>query len=83
MRLRPLRADMVQYMRKRNLTRKYAKASRLFELNSRHPSLHFELLEPRERGVHSFRIDRKYRALFLLVAPDEAEVFSITNHYKK
>ncbi|MBK9331623.1 MAG: type II toxin-antitoxin system YoeB family toxin, partial [Ignavibacteria bacterium] len=41
-----------------------------------------ELLEPHWRGIYSFRIDQKYRALFIM-ADGEAEIFQITNHYKK
>lgn len=64
------------------LEKKFAKALKLFVLNHRHPSLHTELLEPRHRGIYSFRIDRKFRALFFLTA-NGAEIFKITNHYKK
>ena len=56
--------------------------SALFESNLRHPSLHVELLEPRWRGIYSFRLDRKFRALFFITLDGEAEVFQITNHYR-
>lgn len=58
------------------------KSSTLFVADSRYPSLHTELLEPHWRGIYSFRIDRKFRALFL-VTNGLAGVFAITNHYKK
>lgn len=54
----------------------------LFESNIKHPSLHTELLQPQSSGIYSFRIDKKYRALFF-IADDAVEVFAITNHYKK
>jgi len=54
----------------------------LFKDNIGHPSLNTELLNPKSRGIYSFRIDKKYRALFF-ISDGEAEVFQITNHYKK
>ncbi len=83
MNIDPLRADLESYIRSRKLGAKWKKALILFESNIRHPSLHVELLEPHWRGVYSFRIDRKYRALFFLTPRGTAEVFAITNHYKK
>ncbi|PIY59759.1 hypothetical protein COY96_00115 [Candidatus Wolfebacteria bacterium CG_4_10_14_0_8_um_filter_37_11] len=53
-----------------------------FNKDIRHSSLRVELLEPRWRGIYSFRIDNKYRVLFFIV-DGIAEVFKITNHYKK
>ncbi|TSC72011.1 MAG: hypothetical protein G01um101438_771 [Parcubacteria group bacterium Gr01-1014_38] len=77
-----LRRDLEKYLQKHQLAKKWAKARRLFEQNIRHPSLNVELLEPRWRGIYSFRIDQKYRALFFLV-DGKAEVFAITKHYRK
>lgn len=82
MKIKPIRHDLMSYLSKHNLTKKYIKASKLFEQNIHHPSLNTELLEPRKHGIYSFRIDKKYRALFFIDGL-EAEVFQITNHYKK
>lgn len=82
MELDSLRRDLTEFLADRNLAGKWEKAVRLFRRNTRHPSLHTELLEPRWRGIYSFRLDRKYRALFFIVG-GKAEVFQITNHYKK
>lgn len=65
-----------------SLKRKWNKAKRFFETNIRHPSLQTELLEPHWRGIYSFRLDHKYRALFF-ITEGKAEVFKITKHYKK
>lgn len=64
------------------LTRKFAKQCRLLERDPSYPSLKVELLEPRQYGVYSFRIDRKYRALFVF-RPDKQgiEILNITVHY--
>ena len=83
MKIKQLHGDVSEYLKKRNLINKWEKAFRLFENNMRHPSLQTELLEPHWRGIYSFRIDKKYRALFFISGNDEAEVFKITNHYKK
>jgi len=82
MRIRPLRKDLVEYLSAHNLRDRWRKACSFFETNIRHPSLETELLEPHWHGIHSFRIDRKYRALFIIEG-GEAEIFKITNHYKK
>ena len=63
--------------------KKWQKARLLFEQNIRHVSLKTELLQPHWRGIYSFRIDQKYRALFFIQKDGSAEVFAITNHYKK
>ena len=83
MKIVPLHADVLAYLREHQLIRKWEKASRLFEENIRHPSLKTELMEPHWRGVYSFRVDRKYRALFLIISHNEAEVIAVANHYKK
>ena len=83
MKIVPLHADVLAYLREHQLIRKWEKASKLFEANIRHPSLNTELMEPHWRGVYSFRVDRKYRALFLIISHDEAEVIAVTNHYRK
>ncbi len=82
MKIKPLRKDLNDYLEKHNLSKKWNKALKLFEQNISHPSLNTELLEPKSRGIYSFRIDKKFRALFFMVG-SEAEIFQITNHYKK
>lgn len=82
MQLKPLRKDIEVSISKYSLRRKWDKAKRFFEANIRHPSLQTELLEPHWRGIYSFRLDRKYRALFF-ITEGKAEVFKITKHYKK
>ena len=83
MNIEPLRPDIREYLRRRQLIKKWDKASALFGRDIRHQSLNVELLEPHWRGIYSFRIDRKYRALFFLTQRGTAEVFAVTNHYKK
>lgn len=82
MRIKPIREDLKQYLENHTLVKKWEKAVKLFEQNMRHPSLHAELLEPRWRGIYSFRLDKQYRVLFF-ITNGEAEVFQITKHYQR
>lgn len=77
-----MRDDILELLKKRNLTKKWLKARSLFEKNIRYPSLNVELMKPHWRGIYSFRIDKKYRALFFM-SENKVEIFQITNHYKK
>lgn len=74
MRIKSLRRDIEETIDKYGLRRKWNKAKSLFEDNIRHNSLHTELLEPHWRGIYSFRLDKKYRALFFITG-GRAEVF--------
>ena len=82
MKIKPLRNDLKVYLAMHNLVKKWEKVKILFETNINHPSLTTELLEPKWRGIYSFRIDKKYRAVFFIEG-ENVEVFQITNHYKK
>ena len=82
MEIKPLRGELKEFIRKYSLVKKWKKAKSLFKKSIRYPSLHTELLEPRWRGIYSFRLDRKYRALFF-ISDGDAEIFQITKHYKK
>ena len=78
----PLPKELEAYLKKRDLTVKFNKQRRLFEQNISHPSLHVELLEPAHLRFYSFRIDRKYRAIFIFIGSDIIEIVDINNHYK-
>jgi len=41
-----------------------------------------ELLEPKHRLLYSFRLDRKYRAIFAYVENETIEIITFTNHYQ-
>ncbi|MBI2589840.1 hypothetical protein HYW32_02360 [Candidatus Berkelbacteria bacterium] len=76
-----LRPDLVKTLRRYQLEKKFAKQLALFINNPRHPSLNTELLEPKKRGLYSLRIDRKFRAIYIFLSRDLAEIISITHHY--
>jgi len=82
MRIKPLRPDINTYLVKHNIKKKYEKQIALFQNNPRHPSLNTEILEPKHLRIYSFRIDRKYRAIFIFLSKDEVEIVDINDHYQ-
>jgi len=82
MKIKALKEKTEKYLEKHQLKKKFDKAKTLFEQDINHPSLNVEIMEPKHLKVYSFRIDKKYRALFI-VTNGEAEIITITNHYKK
>jgi len=82
MRLNPIRNDHLRYLKRRGLLKKFEKQRQIFEKNPRHPSLHTERLKPLSLKLYSFRIDLKYRVIFLLKTPSEAEIVDINDHYQ-
>ncbi len=83
MHVKPLRNDLLRYIKKRGLTKKFSKQLTLLTDNPRHPSLNTEILEPKKLRLYSFRVDRKYRAIFILMTHDEAEIVDINDHYQR
>ncbi len=82
MKIKPLKPKLQKYVASHNLTEKVAKQIQLFVENPSHPSLNTEKLEPREFGLYSFRIDRKYRAIFHILIKNEVEIVDINDHYQ-
>lgn len=78
-----LREDVKEYIKKHGLAKKWDKAKKLFENDPSHHSLNTELLEPKHRLIYSFRIDIKYRALFICLQEEKVEVIAVTKHYRK
>ena len=82
MSVKPLRADLLTYLKKHNIEKKFAKQVKLFEQNPRYPSLNTETLEPKQLKIYSFRIDRKYRVIFIFSSPEVVEIIDINDHYQ-
>jgi len=82
MSVKPLRIDLLTYLKKHNIKKKFDKQIKLFEENPRYPSLNTEILEPKHLKIYSFRIDKKYRAVFIFTTPDEIEIIDINDHYQ-
>lgn len=78
-----LRDDILDYLRKHNIEKSFNKSIKLFLNNPNHPSLNNELLQPKHRGIYSFRINLKYRAIYYYPKSNKIEIIAITNHYKK
>jgi len=82
MQIMPLHKDIRKYLERKKLKRKFEKQEKLFEKNPFHPNLKTELLEPKKMRIWSFRIDRKYRAIFIFLNRDAVEITDVNNHYK-
>ena len=52
-----------------------------FKADTRHRSLNFELLEPRQAGLYSIRINDQYRAILVKVKPDEYSVIDVLDYH--
>ena len=82
MKILPLHRELELYLEKRKLKDKFIKQKRLFEQNPLHPGINTELMEPRHLRIWSFRINRKYRAIFIFHEKDVVEIIDVNNHYK-
>lgn len=82
MKIFPLHSGIFEYLKKRNLLKKFAKQKSLFEQNPFHPGLNTEPLEPKKMRIWSFRIDGKYRAIFIFREKDAIEIIDANNHYQ-
>lgn len=79
----PFSKMVLKKVRAFGLDKKFKKQIDLFSQDHRHPSLHTELLLPKEYGIYSFRVDQKYRALFVFRKDKNAvEILNITTHYQ-
>ena len=81
MKIKELNNKLNEYIMTHQIEKKFQKAKALFENDFNHPSLNVEILEPKNLKIYSFRIDLKYRAIFIIV-DNEAEILTITNHYQ-
>jgi plasmid maintenance system killer protein len=77
----PLTPRQQRYLKDKGLEKKFVKQLSFLLKNSLHFSLNLELLEPKTKGLYSFRLDRQYRVIFIFTKGD-IEVITITNHYR-
>ncbi len=82
MKIKPLNKKQKDYLTRHQLNKKFSKQAKFFQDNPRYPSLNTELLEPESERVYSFRIDRKYRTLFIFLTSEEIEIIDINVHYQ-
>ncbi len=78
----PIQKDISEYLKKRNLEKKFIKQLSLLRANISYPSLEVELLEPKSLKIWSFRVDKKYRVIFIFRETQVIEVLDVNNHYK-
>jgi len=78
----PIHREIIAYAKKRGLLPKFNKQVSTLKNNPKHPGLNLEILEPREFKIYSFRIDKKYRAIFIYIAPQIIEIIDVNNHYQ-
>jgi len=82
MNINPLSTRLQKYLKDHQIEDKYQKQILILAENPKHPSLNIELLEPKNHCIYSFRVDRKYRALFIYREDNKSlEIISITLHY--
>lgn len=82
MKVKPIKPRLVRYLQKNNLSKKFQKQVALLEIDPRYPSLNTERLEPKKLRLYSFRIDRKYRAIFIMTKGEKIEIIDVNNHYE-
>lgn len=82
MQIKPLKAKFKRYLVAHQLEKKFNKQVALFQQDPSYPSLKTELLKPQSERIYSFRIDRKYRVIFIFISPDEIEIIDINDHYQ-
>lgn len=82
MKILPVHKEILEYLSARHLEKKFEKQIAFLESNPFHPSLETELLEPKHVRIWSFRVDRKYRAIFIFRERDAIEILDVNNHYQ-
>jgi len=79
----PLTPKLRQKIKRYRLEKQFNKQVKFLSQNPKHPGLQVELLEPKSYGIYSFRINIKFRALFIFRDDKRAiEILNITVHYK-
>ena len=79
--IKPLKADLKNYLEKHSLEKKWQKAKLTLEINPAYPALNFEKVVLEGIVFYSFRLDKKYRGICLLNG-GEFEIIAFTNHYR-
>ncbi|HAS84517.1 MAG TPA: hypothetical protein DCS23_00365 [Candidatus Yonathbacteria bacterium] len=82
MKILPIHPEIEEYLKTHKLVKKFEKQSKFFEKDPTYPSLEAELLEPKHLKIYSFRVDKKYRAIFVFIRRDAVEIIDVNNHYR-
>jgi len=78
----PLHPEIKKIIEKKGLVKKFEKQVTLFCSDPFYPGLNTEILEPKQMRIWSFRIDKKFRAIFIFRKPNEIEILDVNNHYQ-
>ena len=78
----PLKKRLIKYLETKNIVKQFEKQRQLFEANPFYPSLYTKILKPKHFRIYSFRVTKKYRALFVYRGSDTIEIVEINDHYK-
>ncbi len=62
------------------IQKKAERQQKLFLKNPLYPSLHTEKLQPKDKEIWSFRIDREYRIIFRFLSSDEVILLTCGHH---
>ncbi len=82
MEILPLHREIEEYLKKHKLEKKFLKQSRFLKSDIRHPGLRVELLEPKHLRLFSFRIDDRYRVVFIFHNSRTIEILDVNDHYQ-
>lgn len=63
-----------------SIQKKAERQTELFRENPFHPSLHTEKLEPRNKEVWSFRVDKRYRIFFRYINKGKVLFLTVGPH---
>lgn len=82
MKVLPLHREIIDYLKIHKLEKKFSKQVNFLKNDIRYPSLNVELLEPKHLKFYSFRIDKKYRAIFIFTDENTIEIIDANDHYQ-
>ena len=78
----PLHSEIALYLKDHSLDKKFSEKIKFLKNNFRHSSLNMEILKPRHLRIYSFRVDKKYRAIFIFRNSQTIEILDVNNHYR-
>ena len=76
----PLHGDILEYLKKHSLEKKFFKQLNFLLMDISYPSLEVELLEPKHLKFWSFRVDKKYRVIFKFLGRSKVVLIAIGPH---
>lgn len=78
----PIDQRILKYIQPRGISKVFYKQLSLLMQNPKYPSLRTELMLPKARGLYSFRVTLKYRAIFVYKDTNTIEIIDVNDHYQ-